>query len=239
MYFCNIPNSYSNYNKHDLYNEYLNYFYQRPNYHYTPYSSDSSYRQSLGVVWHEKEGSWNGEWRRRGDTNIFDAKWTSGGSMVTAILTVHLAGDFVTIQRRNSSDGNNCDYTGTFSHDGKTVSGTYICQGRQYHWNANIYHRDSDVPLGRYWDEHEGSWHGQWQRRGESNIFDARWTKGGSTVTAILEMHLVGNSIHIRRLSSSDGNNCVYQGSITGDGTVSGNYSCGGRTYSWNATIHY
>ncbi|MFD7522065.1 hypothetical protein [Paenibacillus chitinolyticus] len=235
----NYLHLYTNSNNNEHFNDDVNYMYQRAYYHYFPYPTNFTFRQTLGTVWHEKEGSWNGEWRRRGDTNIFDAKWTSGGSMVTAILEVHLSGNFVTILRRNSSDGNNCDYIGTISPDGKTLSGTYNCGGKQYNWNATIYYRDSDVPLGRYWDEHEGSWHGHWQRRGESNIFDARWKKGGSSVTAILEMHLVGNAVTIRRLSSSDGNNCIYQGLITGNGTISGTYRCGNRTYPWNATIYY
>src|SRR3989338_1318660 len=81
---------------------------------------------NLGNWWCENEGSgWAGIWIRRSSTNIFDAFWVrSGQSDVTATLTMTVNGSNVFIERRNSSDGNDCDYTGS-SPDSINVSGTY------------------------------------------------------------------------------------------------------------------
>ncbi|MDI3090070.1 hypothetical protein QJ133_02625 [Priestia megaterium] len=63
-------------------------YYQYPVGYYIPYSSN--FRQPtdlLGNVWHEQEGAWRGIWTRRGNSNIFDARWTKPGSTdVTAVL---------------------------------------------------------------------------------------------------------------------------------------------------------
>jgi surface antigen len=81
----------------------------------------------LGTIWDETEASWTGVWTRRGITNIFDATWTSGGQTVTAVLNISITGNQVTVLRRQGSDGNDCDYTGTLAPDGVTVAGTYQC----------------------------------------------------------------------------------------------------------------
>ncbi len=97
----------------------------------------------LGRVWREQESGWSGLWRRRGDTNVFDAEWTGPGR-VTATLVIKLDGpDKVKIERRNSSDGNSCHYAGRFSgggaYGGLTVSGDYRCgNGPLMPWSATI-----------------------------------------------------------------------------------------------------
>ncbi len=91
----------------------------------------------LGVSWQESEGggSWNAVWTRRGSTNTFDASWNGG--RITAVLSISRVGDQVTVVRRQSSDGNDCDYKGTVS--GASVSGTYSCKnGGPYKWSATI-----------------------------------------------------------------------------------------------------
>ncbi|MBG9793743.1 hypothetical protein ABD76_15015 [Paenibacillus dendritiformis] len=96
-------------------------------------------RIDLGRVWYEQEGGWNGVWRRRGDTNIFDARWTMPGAPdITAVLTINLFGNNVQVLRRNSSDGNDCAYTGTIAGDGRTVTGTYTCTQGGGSWRATI-----------------------------------------------------------------------------------------------------
>lgn len=104
-----------------------------------PWLADPAHAQDdpLGVVWQESEGggSWQAVWTRRGSTSTFDASWNSG--RVTAVLMISRVGDQVTVARRESSDGNNCDYTGTVS--GASVSGTYYCgNGGPYEWSATI-----------------------------------------------------------------------------------------------------
>lgn len=90
----------------------------------------------LGRQWRETESGWQGVWIRRGNSHVFDARWGSGPGAVAAVLTMSLAGSKVTIQRRRSTDGNDCDYTGTIAADGVTVQGTYTCTGleRPFPW---------------------------------------------------------------------------------------------------------
>ncbi|MEK5059780.1 hypothetical protein BK126_27050 [Paenibacillus sp. FSL H7-0326] len=200
-------------------------------------------QQDLGVEWHEQEGSWSGLWRRRGNSNIFDARWTMPGTNatpITAVLTIYIFGNFVYVQRRNSSDGNNCDYTGTLSSDGRRVSGTFRCNQGGGTWTATIVRRERPR-LGRVWYEQEDGWSGVWTRRGNSNIFDARWTmQGAQDITAVLTINISGNNVQVLRRNSSDGNNCTYTGTLAADGrTVTGTYTCTQGGGSWRATITF
>jgi len=92
----------------------------------------------LGRVWRENESGWNGLWRRRGDSNIFDAEWTGPGR-VTGTLDIQFDGpDRVTIERIRSSNGDSCRYTGQISGGGR-VSGTYRCgNSNLMPWSATI-----------------------------------------------------------------------------------------------------
>ena len=97
---------------------------------------DTSPIDRLGNFWTENELGWTGTWMRRGSSNIFDANW---GGEVTALLTISIQGDLVKVERRGSSDGNDCDYQGAVAPDGVTVSGTYNCaKGGPYPWSATI-----------------------------------------------------------------------------------------------------
>lgn len=198
-------------------------------------------QQDLGIEWHEQEGPWIGVWRRRGNSNIFDARWTMPGApAITAVLTIYIFGNFVFVLRQNSSDGNDCAYTGTLSRDGRTVSGTYRCIRGGGTWTATIIRRER-IDLGRVWYEQEGGWNGVWRRRGNTNIFDARWTMPGAPdITAVLTINIFGNNVQVLRRNSSDGNNCDYTGTIAGDGrTVTGTYTCTQGGGSWRATITF
>ncbi|PFL50206.1 hypothetical protein COJ30_29615 [Bacillus anthracis] len=93
----------------------------------------------LGTTWFEQEAGWNGTWTRRGWSNIFDARWIKlGETDVTAVLTINRIDNKFVINRRNSSDGNDCDYTGTLTSDGKTVTGDYKCIRGGTTWKATI-----------------------------------------------------------------------------------------------------
>lgn len=210
---------------------------------YAPYEiPDSAFRQQdLGIEWHVQEDGWSGVWRRRGSSNTFDARWTMPGAQpVTAVLTIFIFGNFVFVQRRYSSDGNDCIYTGTLSGDGRTVTGTYRCTRGGGRWTATIIRRER-IRLGRVWFEQEGGWSGVWRRRGNSNIFDARWTMpGAQDVTAVLTINIFGNNVQVLRRNSSDGNNCDYIGTIAGDGrTVTGTFSCTQGGGTWRAIITF
>ena len=92
----------------------------------------------LGTTWNVWTAGSTGIWKRRTTSNIFDANWENGE--VTAVLTISLEGTVVRVARRNSSDGNDCDYQGTVAPDGMTVSGTFNCM-RWVHngpWRATI-----------------------------------------------------------------------------------------------------
>jgi hypothetical protein len=93
----------------------------------------------LGTKWIERESDWNGVWIRRGNSNIFDATWSNRNYPdVTAVLTINRAGNKISIARRKSSDGNDCDYVGTIADDKVTVSGTYKCIHGGTVWTATI-----------------------------------------------------------------------------------------------------
>ncbi len=81
----------------------------------------------LGRVWNESESGWTGVWTRRGNSNVFDAIWRLGGSVVKGTLTIKLNGNKITVTRRNSSDGINCNYSGTIARNKRNVNGTYTC----------------------------------------------------------------------------------------------------------------
>ncbi|MBI1745106.1 MAG: hypothetical protein HYR55_00780 [Acidobacteria bacterium] len=98
----------------------------------SPY--DAPITADMGTVWDEEESGFHGVWRRRANSNTFDARW--GG--ITAVLEITFQGNRVSIKRRQSSDGNDCDYDGTLS--GRTVSGTYHCTKYPgpWKWKATI-----------------------------------------------------------------------------------------------------
>ena len=98
----------------------------------------------IGAQWIVGESGWLGIWNRRGNSNIFDATWYAGDSRITAEMIITVSGNQVTIQRRKSSDGNDCTYTGTLSADGRNVVGTYGCTyyPGPFYWSARIVKRD-------------------------------------------------------------------------------------------------
>ncbi len=93
------------------------------------------------------------------------------------------------------------------------------------------------------WDETEAGYTGVWTRRGNSNIFDAVWTRDGQDrrqVTAVLIIRNQGNRVFVRRTSSSDNYLCEYDGTVAADGvTVTGTMRCPGNSTAvpWQATI--
>ncbi|MDA2302631.1 hypothetical protein PDN43_25860 [Bacillus cereus] len=94
---------------------------------------------SLGTTWYDEGAGWTGTWKRRGWSNIFDATWVKlGEPNVTAVLTIKRIDNKFVIHRRNSSDGNDCDLTGTLASDGRTVTGEYQCIRGRGTWNATI-----------------------------------------------------------------------------------------------------
>lgn len=56
----------------------------------------------LGNVWTVEESGWHGEWRRRDNTNQFDATWTSGPNKFTSVITVEINGDKVKAHRHDN-----------------------------------------------------------------------------------------------------------------------------------------
>jgi hypothetical protein len=87
-------------------------------------SSSPRTGDGLGTVWNVNESGYRGEWTRQGTSSSFKAVWGT----TTADLTITRSGNSVTVSRTNSSDGNDCTYTGTIQADCKTVSGTYHCK---------------------------------------------------------------------------------------------------------------
>ncbi|MBT2663088.1 hypothetical protein [Bacillus sp. ISL-45] len=208
------------------------------------FSGQNEQLMDLGNEWHTHEGDWVGIWRRMGDSNRFIAKWTRRrGEIVTANLSMEINDNDITIQRRNSSDDNNCYYTGTIADDGKTASGHFNCDnhdGDGGPWEATIHWVETDV--GKYWIEEEMGWSGKWEKsEDDPNKFHATWTQTGHpNVTAVLKVYRHGNVVTIYRGLSSDGNDCEYTGTIGEDGkTVTGTYGCKHGGGTWSATIYF
>jgi len=104
------------------------------------YSKNTVLISSTGRVWRESESGWSGVWTRRGNSNVYDAVWTSGRGQVTAVMTISISGNNVRITRQNNGDNGTCDYVGTIGADGRSVSGTYSCSWQRgpMPWNAVI-----------------------------------------------------------------------------------------------------
>jgi hypothetical protein len=82
----------------------------------------------------------------------------------------------------------------------------------------------------------EGGYNGVWTRRGNSNEYDAVWTRGRQEVTAVLSITTQGNRIYVKRISSSDGYLCEYEGVVGNDGvSITGTYTCGSGKFNWRA----
>lgn len=142
--------SFSNTYGNDWCNRNVNYqyhgFYYDPYEYYRHFSSNLSFWQriDLGKVWITEENGWHGEWRRREDSFVFDARWTKPGEAdATAVLTMHPVLSFVPdnlvhIVRQHGSDGKYCEYTVRI--DGTRATGTYRCnqEGDTLPWSATI-----------------------------------------------------------------------------------------------------
>ena len=106
-------------------------------------SSSTTCSDPLGTVWNETEalGECPSTWTRQGIGSMFTDDQHSCG--VTATLTISIIGNSVSVSRTNSSDGNDCTYTGTLNADCTSASGTYSCtQNNQLSgpWSATIVH---------------------------------------------------------------------------------------------------
>lgn len=93
-----------------------------------------------GTTWYETESGWDGRWRRRADSDIWDAEWRHpNGERETATLRILIRGDDVYIERRQSRG--ECTYTGRLHSDGRRASGTYTCDwsgSGAIPWSAEI-----------------------------------------------------------------------------------------------------
>jgi hypothetical protein len=93
----------------------------------------------LGTRWDESEEGWRATWTRRGNSNVFDVQSRKGDMSLTAVHTINISGNRVSVSRTYASDGNNCEMQGTINPDGVTVNGTYSCRsGGPYSWSAKI-----------------------------------------------------------------------------------------------------
>jgi hypothetical protein len=75
----------------------------------------------------------------------------------------------------------------------------------------------------------EGGYTGVWTRRNNSNEYDAVWTRQRQQITGVLSITTQGNRVFIKRLQSTDGQLCEYEGTVSADGrTINGTYGCSG-----------
>ncbi len=94
--------------------------------------------------WREQEGKFNGQWVQRAGSSVYDAVWIAENGdnveVIDASLIMHRNGNQVTIDRINSSDGNNFQYKGNIY--GNKVVGTFVdsmSSGKIQNWNATIF----------------------------------------------------------------------------------------------------
>lgn len=93
----------------------------------------------LGRVWHEEENGWSGTWKRRGNSNTFDAVWTKGSGRVTAVLTMtQRSGGRVSIHREDTSSTMQVGYEGTIRGDQVRGTGKILSTGWSFPWHARI-----------------------------------------------------------------------------------------------------
>lgn len=85
--------------------------------------------------------------------------------------------------------------------------------------------------------ETEGDYTGIWTRRGNTNEYDAVWSRNNRRqVTATVTITTQGNRLYIRRSQGSDGVSCDYEGVVGADGvTITGSASCGGTRFDFQA----
>ncbi|MGP0061170.1 MAG: hypothetical protein ACLPID_18005 [Beijerinckiaceae bacterium] len=96
----------------------------------------------LGFEWrvHEEVPGgrfWEGTWRRRGRSDVFDARWRdsqSGGIVLDVIEIQSYDGSSITLYRR----GNNGTYSGVVSHPGRSIRGTASWYPAGAFWTAQI-----------------------------------------------------------------------------------------------------
>jgi hypothetical protein len=102
---------------------------------------------NLGEIWSETEGSADcgATWTRQCDSSTFTmSQQECNGHPATGTLVITTSGMDVSIARTDTSDQYSCTYSGTFSLDCETVSGSYSCalpgQGpiNDGEWSATI-----------------------------------------------------------------------------------------------------
>ena len=82
---------------------------------------------------------WTAVFSTRGNGNVWDGIWTQGSRRETTVMEGGFRGNELYLKRTSSSDGHLCEYHGTVSADGGTVSGTQKCPGIQdYAFTATI-----------------------------------------------------------------------------------------------------
>ena len=85
---------------------------------------DSGVEAVPGDIWYVEEDAWYGAWRRRGNSDFFDAIMTKSGAVVTFTIELRRTGDMVIGHRTNASDGSPpISYSGKM--EGRRVRGTY------------------------------------------------------------------------------------------------------------------
>ena len=107
---------------------------------YIPKSTGSgSNACGLGTRWEVKDNVSTSSWNRRGNSNTFDSRTVlQSGQFVEGVVTLGIVGNQVTAQRNHANWGT-CNYTGTLSSDGTSVTGTYSCPDQVRHdWRGTI-----------------------------------------------------------------------------------------------------
>lgn len=102
-----------------------------------PVLSSTPFPCGMPARFTESEGDYTGVWTRRGNTNEYDAVWSRNGrQQVTAVVSITTQGNRIFIKRISSSDGYLCEYEGTVSADGSSITGSANCGGNRFNFQA-------------------------------------------------------------------------------------------------------
>ncbi len=102
-----------------------------------PVYSSTPFSCGMPARFTETEGNYTAVWTRRGNTNEYDAVWSRNGrQQVTAVISITTQGNRLIARRIQSSDGYLCEYEGTVSGDGVTITGTVNCSGNRFNFQA-------------------------------------------------------------------------------------------------------
>ncbi len=198
---------------------------------------------ALGAVWIVQESEFTGIWRRRGESNVFDAMWFLTKEGVSADLAlVDPASETLEFKRTDNGKA-------LGSYRGANTAGSREFQGsmdwvKQAVWRAQPFFDAPATKLeasnpGAIWIESENDFLGVWRRIGQSNNFKATYYPTKNAVQAELTMEIAEQgAVKIKR-TDKKGVLGFYNGTFSASGKHVGGAADWAQNVVWSAEIYY